>query len=94
MHFLLVKNPQFYQTHAIESIFFLAVHSLSKCWACSIRNWLPCSHCLSNSWSSVWGIAPLPKEPVLVVLALVLALLLVLLVALKTEENDVGCAPV
>jgi len=34
-------------------------HSLSKCCACSIRNWLPCSHCRSNSWSSVWGTAAL-----------------------------------
>lgn len=33
---------------------------LSKCWACSIRNWDPCSHCRSKSWSKVWGIVPPP----------------------------------
>lgn len=32
---------------------------LSKCWACSIKNWEPCSHCRSSNWSRVWGIEPL-----------------------------------
>ena len=31
------------------------INLLSKWLACSIRNWLPCSHCLSKSSSNVWG---------------------------------------
>lgn len=36
---------------------------LSKCWACSIRNCEPCSHCLSNSCSRLCGMARLPFAP-------------------------------
>lgn len=38
---------------------------LSKCWACSMRNWEPCSHCLSNSWSRLWALEPRDPELVL-----------------------------
>lgn len=31
---------------------------LSKCWACSIKNCDPCSHCLSRSCSRLWGVLP------------------------------------
>lgn len=36
---------------------------LSKCWACSIKNCDPCSHCLSNNCSKLCGIARLPLAP-------------------------------
>lgn len=32
---------------------------LSKCCACSIRNWDPCSHCRSNNCSKLCGVFPL-----------------------------------
>lgn len=31
---------------------------LSKCWACSIRNCEPCSHCRSSSCSRLCGVLP------------------------------------
>lgn len=47
-----------------------------------MRNWLPCSHCLSNSWSNVCGIAPPPRAPA--------AFEFVLLLVENTDENDVA----
>lgn len=39
--------------------------AMSKCWACSMRNCEPCSHCLSSSWSRLCAPDELPRPELL-----------------------------
>lgn len=57
-----------YHQLILKTIFFhlcmtKAANLLSKCWACSIKNCEPCSHCRSNNCSKLWGMAKLPLAP-------------------------------
>ena len=85
-HFTHIYNCTYIQNqNAIRSqhtgiLGVLLTDLLSKCWACSMRNWLPCSHCLSSNWSKLWGMLPTA-----VILLLFPEWLLVLLVELLAQ---------
>lgn len=75
-----IQNQNAIRSQHTGILGMLLTNLLSKCWACSIRNWLPCSHCLSSNWSKLWGMLPTA-----VVLLLFPAWLLVLLVELLAQ---------